>query len=137
MLLLGGNLATLTTFAPFKLAAVGHGDRRNDDPQGGGQNEVVGQEGYPRYRQGIKDSHAGREARVHEHRHEQAPGPVVDPYHEHPVGWQEGEEHHGQVDGHRTVIGDRPRFSDFSLERCKKTVVCPYYSLITTPSTKL
>jgi len=25
---------------------------------------------------------------VHEHRHEQAPGTVVDPHHEHPISWQ-------------------------------------------------
>ena len=40
-----------------------------------------------------------REARVHEHRDQQAPSAVVDPHHEHPVGRQEGKELHGQEEG--------------------------------------
>ncbi len=85
----------------LELPAVDHGDRYNDDPQRGGQYEVIGHEGNPPRRRREDKERAGCETRVHEHRHEQAPGTVVDPHHEHPVGWQYGyiEEEWGQEEG--------------------------------------
>jgi hypothetical protein len=72
-----------------EMPALGHGYRSNDDPQRCGQYEVPDQARHQCYPQRLQDQHAGRENRVHEHRHEHAlTGTLVDPHHEHPVGRQ-------------------------------------------------
>ena len=68
-----------------ELPAVGHGERGNDEPQRGGQYEVIGHERHPCTSRRWRNQRAGRETRVHEHRDEQAPSTVVDPHHQHPV----------------------------------------------------
>ena len=99
---------------PGEMPTLGQGDRSNDHPQRGGQDEDIGQEGYScRYRCEDEDR-AGCKARVHERRHEQTPtSTVVDPHHKHPIGRQlrySTEEVQGQEEGQGKFCGVRAAY---------------------------
>ena len=78
--------------------AVGRRDCGHDDPQRRTEGQVEDQVGYPYHRQSEQDKPADDARQVHEHRHQHALGTVVDLHHEHPVGQQNGEDGHGQVE---------------------------------------
>jgi len=65
---------------------VGHGERRNGDPQRAGPDEDIGQEGDSCQRWRNKDLPAGDKTGMDEHRDGQAPRMVMHPYHEYTVG---------------------------------------------------
>jgi len=64
------------------------GKRRDHGPYPDRQPDVVDQERSARDDSRTQHERAEHETRVHEHRHQQAPGAVVDPHHENPEGRQ-------------------------------------------------
>ena len=87
------------------------GDNGNGEPDCRGECEGIGKQVHTRYAERVEDEQAGGDARVHQHRHEEAPRAVVDPGHDNPerrqVSDKDAEGYRRQEDGHREVSGCR------------------------------